>query len=140
MTKLLTELSLIAALLAFPARAAQTNSTITVSWTWPSSGTINSGGLSANDFMTNIWFVLYSSSNVNGTYLPVGAFYHPMYSWTNSYTVTNTSFAATIQATNKLQFLRLTCADASGESDFSNVLPIPPVQPSGNLTGAKGDK
>lgn len=102
-----------------------TNSTIPLAWTWPIP---NTGGLSTNDYLTNVVFVLYSAANVAGPYTIAANLAAGSY----QYLGTNT-FAADFPASNQLQFFELTSSTAGGESLPSNRLPILPIGAGGTL-------
>lgn len=112
---------------------ASTNSTITLVWDWPIPMT---GGLSTTDFLTNVVFQLYSSSNLGTPSTNWQAFtVFTSTNWTFNGTQT---FTGNIPATNSFLFFGLTAKTTGGESPFSNVLLILPVQGGGVLKSATG--
>lgn len=131
MKKLLFLLSLIPAL-AFAAPAT-TNSTLTLAWDWTVPPT---GGLPTTDFLTNVVFQLYSSQNLST----------PSANWTPSGTFTSSNwtfngvqtFTASIPATNAFLFYALSAKTTGGESPFSNMLLVLPVQGPPFLKAATG--
>lgn len=129
----LKSLSLALLLLPLPVSGAGTNATVTIGWDWEFP--VDLGGLSRADYATNIVWQLYSATNVAGPYASAMSFYP-----TNVVFDGGINFTATVPATNRLAFFKLTAVTAGGESDPSNVLPLLPVMGAGHLNWAKGSR
>lgn len=131
--KTLKTLSLALLLAALPASAATTNNTITITWEWIFP--IDTGGLSKADYATNVIWQFYAATNVAGPYTNSITVYP-----TNVFFDGNVSFLTFMPVTNQLAFFKLTAVTATGESGFSNVLPLLPVPVTGHLINAKGSR
>lgn len=122
-------------LLAGPARAAQTNAWIDLGWKWFPTNSL--GGLSMADYLTNVTFQIYASTNLAFTeYTP----YATLYSTNITYTAPSNFVATVPGTTNQFLFFTATVVTAGGESPFSNLVPILPIQPPGSSLSAKGRK
>lgn len=99
-----------------------------VAWAWTANPS-DMGGLSITDYYTNITFTLWSSTNVS----------IPMTNWP---AVTNwqassfpspdgTNWTNAVVTDGQTRFFLLTVGAASGQSPFSNLLPLVAVPPSG---------
>lgn len=99
--------------------AAGTNESVTLAWTWaPSPGEL--GGLSTNDYVTNVWFQVLSSTNINT----------PQNNWTVvldnvKATPWSTQYVATVTLTNSTgpQFFAGRTLTLRDISPFSNIAP-----------------
>lgn len=97
-----------------------TNGIIRLEWDYPQ-----------DELSTNMTFVLYSTTNIT---TPFGL-------WTVVTNVSGTQTNATVRVTPGKLFLTLTASNLWGESDPSNVVPLPAMPRSdGKLTVKRGDK
>jgi outer membrane scaffolding protein for murein synthesis (MipA/OmpV family) len=113
---------ILALALRLGAAPATTNNTVTLGWSWSIPYT---GGLIANDFLTNVNFQVYSSTNIATTnWVP-----YALLTSTNYIFVPPDQFSATVPATNAFLFFVATTKTGGGESPFSNSLLLLPVLP-----------
>lgn len=111
------------------AGTGSTNATLVLQWSWILG---DQGGLSTNDYLTNIAFRVYCAPNIAS---PNWALYTNFYSTNYTFTAPS-NFTATVSVSNSLLFFTATTVTIGGESPFSNRLPILPAPSQGVLLGA----